>query len=109
MQRRLRFHPPKCLANGYGISQIVNFENLCAEAKEQLHCIVVYHNRIAVVYCTAFRMEFPERMTIGISINSKKAFPYEVQQIVGYKNSIPSEETQRVVHAWFETCKRMYR
>ncbi|MDK9771273.1 PcfJ domain-containing protein [Vibrio sp. B181a] len=99
---------PKCLADGHGISQIVNFEDLCAEAKEQLHCIAVYHNRIAAGYYAAFRMESPERMTIGISINSKKAFPYEVQQIAGYKNSIPSEETRRVVHEWFEACKQMY-
>ncbi|HDM8197690.1 TPA: PcfJ domain-containing protein [Vibrio harveyi] len=97
---------PKCLANGYGISQIADFEDLCAEAKEQLHCIAVYHNRIAVGHYAAFRMRSPECMTIGISINPKKAYPYEIQQIAGYKNAIPSEETRRVVHEWFDACKQ---
>lgn len=99
---------PKCLANGYGISQIVDFEDLCAEAKVQLHCIAVYHNRIAAGHYAAFRMESPERMTIGISINAKKAFPYEIQQIAGYKNAVPSEETRRIVHEWFDACKQMH-
>ncbi|MFH0271222.1 PcfJ domain-containing protein [Vibrio jasicida] len=94
---------PKCLADRYGISQIVDFEDLCAEAKEQLHCIAVYHNRIAAGHYAAFRMRSPERMTIGISINPKKAYPYEVQQIAGYKNAVPSEETRSVVHA----CKQL--
>lgn len=98
---------PKCLADGYGISQIVDFEDLCAEAKEQLHCIAVYHNRIAAGHYAAFRMRSPERMTIGISINPKKAYPYEVQQIAGYKNAVPSEETRRVVHEWFDACKQL--
>lgn len=99
---------PKCLAETYGISQIVDFEDLCVEAKVQLHCIAVYHNRIAAGHYAAFRMESPERMTIGISINAKKAFPYEIQQIAGYKNAVPSEETRRVVHEWFDVCKQMY-
>ncbi|MCF6453530.1 PcfJ domain-containing protein [Vibrio sp. MMG022] len=98
---------PKCLADGYGISQIVDFEDLCAEAKEQLHCIAVYHNRIAAGHYAAFRMEYPERMTIGVSINPKKAYPYEVQQIAGYKNAVPSEETRSVVHEWFDACKQL--
>ncbi|MGR5419940.1 PcfJ domain-containing protein [Vibrio sp. PNB22_4_1] len=99
---------PKCLADGYGISQIVDFEDLCAEAKEQLHCIAVYQNRIAAGHYAAFRMRSPERMTIGISINPKKAFPYEVQQIAGYKNAVPSEESRRVVHEWFDACKALH-
>lgn len=50
---------PKYLANGHGISQIVDFDDLCAEAKEQLHCIAVYHNRIAAGHYAAFRMRSP--------------------------------------------------
>ncbi|KLV03693.1 hypothetical protein ABT56_17920 [Photobacterium aquae] len=97
---------PVCLPNAEGIRQIVDYDDLCLEAKQQRHCIAVYHNRIAAGHYAAYRMESPERMTIGIFINRKKAFPYEISQIAGFMNAIPSEKTRQRVHAWFEECKQ---
>ncbi len=45
-------------------------------------------------------------MTIGVTINRKKEFPFDIEQVRGYRNALPLEETRQIIHEWFEGCKR---
>lgn len=92
-----------------GISLITDYDDLCAEAKEQRHCASIYHNRISAGHYAIYRMYQPERMTIGISINKKKAFPFEIEQILGYKNVLPSQETRQIIYQWLEKNRMAYK
>ena len=95
----------KRLNDGFGITQVVDYDDLCKEAKDQRHCVVIYHNRVSAGHYAVYRMYEPERMTIGISINMKKAFPFDIEQISGYKNALPSNETRQIIYDWFEACR----
>jgi hypothetical protein len=55
-----------------------------------------------------FKMVKPERMTIGISVAGNNAFPYSIEQIAGYRNKKPKEQTRAIIYQWFEECKLNY-
>ncbi|MDN2481173.1 PcfJ domain-containing protein [Vibrio agarivorans] len=82
------------------LTQIVDYYDLCKEGDEMRHCIVVYHNRIAQGRYVALRLSHPERMTVGIKIEPNKQFPYEIDQIAGIRNKLPTEETRQAVFKW---------
>ncbi|WP_080951962.1 PcfJ domain-containing protein [Aliivibrio fischeri] len=89
------------------ITQIVDYFDLCKEGDEMRHCISVYHNRIAHGRYVVFRLTHPERMTVGLTINPAKKFPYEVDQIAGVRNKLPSDETREVVYEWLLNIKQL--
>ncbi|GAM73624.1 hypothetical protein JCM19241_3079 [Vibrio ishigakensis] len=99
---------PRLFESTDGINQILNYEQLSEEAKVQRHCISIYHNRIVNGHYSAYRLLSPERMTIGIRHVSSKRFPYEIDQIAGKRNALPSEESRRVVQLWFEKNRSAY-
>lgn len=88
------------------ITQIVDYFDLCKEGDEMRHCISVYHNRIALGRYVAFRLAHPERMTVGLTINPAKKFPYEIDQIAGVRNKLPSDETREAVYEWLLSNKK---
>jgi hypothetical protein len=47
-------------------------------------------------------------MTIGIRKVEKKQFPYEIDQVAGYRNKIPSEETRTLIYHWLESNRKIY-
>ncbi|PMH46565.1 hypothetical protein BCU68_00510 [Vibrio sp. 10N.286.49.B3] len=87
------------------ISQIVDYQELCKEGKDMLHCIAVYHNRIAQGRYAAFKLTHPERMTVGVTINDNNKFPYTIEQIYGLRNKVPSHETRTKVYEWLEQAR----
>ncbi|MDR9827696.1 PcfJ domain-containing protein [Vibrio sp. FNV 38] len=90
------------------IQQITDYHDLCKEGNEMHHCISVYHNRISQGRYVVFRVTQPERATVGIRINPKMNFPYEVEQIAGVRNALPSNETREVVHSWLQTMRHTH-
>ncbi|MFA0465439.1 PcfJ domain-containing protein [Vibrio breoganii] len=90
------------------IEHIANYQQLCDEAKEQRHCISIYHNRLVSGNYLAFRLLSPERMTIGIKRISTKQFPFEIDQICGARNARPTEETRQIIYDWFESNRQSY-
>ena len=99
---------PVCLQETASIKQIKNYKQLSEEAGEQHHCVAVYHSRIVRERYAVFKMVEPERMTIGISIERNLEFPYRIEQISGYRNKTPAEQTRATVYQWFEQCKSSY-
>jgi hypothetical protein len=87
------------------IKQITHYEMLCDEAREQQHCVAIYHSRIVRGRYAVFRMLEPERMTIGVAISPGVDCHFRLEQISGYKNQLPEEETRALVYQWFEECK----
>lgn len=83
------------------IKQIKNYDELVFEAKEQTHCVSIYHDRIRNGKYAVFSMQDPERMTIGVSINKDLSFPYRIEQISGYRNAKPEESTRDEIYKWF--------
>lgn len=90
------------------IGPISDYYDLCKEGDEMNHCIAVYHNRIAQGRYVALRLTQPERMTIGIRVDTKKRFPYEIDQIAGVRNKLPSEETRERVFKWLLNEQNKY-
>ena len=88
------------------IQPISCFSELRQEASEQIHCIAVYHNRIQKGAYLAFRMNEPERLTIGIRKTLLGQFPYVIDQICGKRNRRPSEESRDLIQQWFDGCKQ---
>ncbi|MBW8190320.1 PcfJ domain-containing protein [Neiella marina] len=91
------------------IEPIVDYYDLCKEGDEMCHCVAVYHNRIAQGRYIVLRLSQPERMTIGIKIDPNKQFPYEIDQISGLKNKIPSEDTRKKVFDWLLNERKNYK
>lgn len=100
---------PTHFSSNESISPISDYYDLCKEGDEMRHCIAVYHNRIAQGRYVALRLTQPERMTIGITVGANKRFPYEVDQIAGLKNKIPSEETRERVFEWLLAERKKYK
>lgn len=100
-------YPLHLLGNDH-IEPITDYYELSKEGEEMNHCIGVYHQRIAQGKYAAFRLMSPERMTIGIAINPKKQFPYDIDQISGPRNALPSEEARKQVYAWLDAEKQRY-
>lgn len=91
-----------------GIEQISDYYDLCTEGNEMRHCISVYHNRISSGNYVALRMTTPERMTIGLKVARTKQFPYEIDQIAGSRNKLPSEDTRKKVFDWLNCVRSNY-
>lgn len=87
------------------ITPIVSYRELHREGTEQMHCIAIYHHRIKGKGYLAFRMEHPQRLTIGVKRKAQGAFPYEIDQICGKKNRPPTDESRGLIHAWFDRLK----
>ena len=90
------------------IIPIKDYAALVEEGQKQRHCISVYHSRITSGQYCAFRMLHPERLTIGIRRLPRGHFPFEIDQISGVKNALPSEESRQLVHAWFSHCRQRW-
>lgn len=44
-------------------------------------------------------------MTIGVAISPGVDSHFRLEQISGYKNQLPEEETRALVYQWLEECK----
>ncbi|CAM3214814.1 PcfJ domain-containing protein [Vibrio rarus] len=88
------------------IKPIINYRQLHKEGKEQMHCIAVYHHRIKGGRYLAFQMHQPQRLTIGIRRKPQGIFPFEIDQICGKRNRLPTAESKALIHIWFEQCKQ---
>ncbi len=53
----------------------------------------------------AFRMHYPERLTIGIQATARGTFPYYIDQISGKRNASPSCEAKQAIYRWFAMSK----
>lgn len=93
---------PIHLQNVECVERIIDYYDLCKEGEEMHHCISVYHDSISRGRYVAFRLSNPERMTIGLKVVPNKIFPYEIDQISGLRNKIPSEETRKFVFDWLK-------
>ena len=100
------YQQPLALADD--IDAIVDYDDLCKEGEELAHCIAIYHNRIVSGHYFVYRFNGSERMTVGIRAANGKRFPFEIDQISGYRNQRPSECTRQLVQAWFEQNRQDY-
>ncbi|WP_095499747.1 PcfJ domain-containing protein [Paraferrimonas haliotis] len=91
------------------MTQIVCYDELCEEGKTMQHCIEIYHNRIVRQKYAAFRFNGAERATVGLKINSRKTFPYEIDQISGVKNKIVTQETRKFVFDWLQSERNRFK
>ncbi|MDO6498819.1 PcfJ domain-containing protein [Photobacterium sanguinicancri] len=99
---------PLPLKGSRSIIPIKDYQALVEEGRKQRHCISVYHSRITSERYCAFSMQHPERLTIGIRRLPHGRFPFEIDQISGVKNALPSEESRQLVHAWFSKCRQTW-
>ncbi|GAA0782724.1 MULTISPECIES: PcfJ domain-containing protein [Pseudomonadati] len=99
---------PQLIASEPNFVAIDNYDALINEGMTQKHCIAVYHNRIVAGHYCAFKMEHPQRVTIGVKVN-KRIGMLELDQIKGIRNAIATNETQELVYAWFERVKKIYK
>lgn len=89
--------------------QIKNYDELLKESTDQIHCIVTYHSRIAEGRYLAFKMETPERVTIGVRINLEIPGNFEVDQIKCKRNQEPTESTKMLIFKLVKKIKFRYR
>ncbi|GGP55155.1 hypothetical protein GCM10009347_22410 [Shewanella algicola] len=99
---------PQLIASEPNFVAIDNYDALIHEGMTQKHCIAVYHNRIVAGHYCAFKMDHPQRVTIGVKVN-KRIGMLELDQIKGIRNAIATNETQELVYAWFERVKKIYK
>jgi hypothetical protein len=70
-----------------------------------MHCIAIYHDRIKAGGYLAFRMDSPQRLTIGIRRKAQGSFPYEIDQICGKRNRPPTDESRGLIQTWFDRLR----
>lgn len=99
---------PQLIPNEPNIVAIENYDDLINEGIIQKHCIAVYHIRIVAGHYCAFKMELPQRVTIGVKVN-KRIGMLELDQISGIRNAIATNETREIVYTWFERVKKTYK
>lgn len=99
---------PQFIASEPNFVAIDNYDALIHEGMTQKHCIAVYHNRIVSGHYFAFKMERPQRVTIGVKVN-KRIGMLELDQISGIRNAIATNETREIVYTWFERVKKTYK
>ncbi|MDO6620140.1 PcfJ domain-containing protein [Shewanella sp. 6_MG-2023] len=99
---------PQFIASEPNFVAIDNYDALIHEGMTQKHCIAVYHNRIVSGHYFAFKMERPQRVTIGVKVN-KRIGMLELDQISGIRNAIATNETREIVYMWFERVKKTYK
>lgn len=98
-------YPSSLLSASASITPINNYRQLREEGEQMNHCIAIYHPKIQRGRYVAFRMTHPERLTIGICQGDISHFSYRIDQIKGYKNAAPSEQSLNMVYQWFEEQK----
>lgn len=98
---------PQLISSEPNFVAIDNYDALLREGMDQKHCIAVYHNRIVAGHYCAFKMEHPQRVTIGVKVN-KRIGMLELDQISGIRNAMATNETRELVYAWFARVKKTY-
>lgn len=81
-----------------GISAITTFKELELEGQEMQHCISSYQIRIIKGQYYAYKVDKPERATIGLHIVRGK---WAIDQIKLACNARPSDETKEHIYKWF--------
>lgn len=84
---------------------IANYDELLQESAEQQHCIVGYHPRIAAGEYVAFKMEAPERVTVGVRVLPWSNTRFEIDQIKCKHNAQPTVETRKLVRKLIRELK----
>ena len=117
-QRTVKFSPdPSCNKNydipfdgNSNIVPIRNYKQLEQEGIDQNHCVVIYHHRIIKGEYLVYKMQMPERVTIGLKrhylANGRASDTYTVDQIQARNNRLPSYETLETVYSWLDSIKK---
>ncbi|WP_407833161.1 PcfJ domain-containing protein [Vibrio rotiferianus] len=77
---------------------IRNYDQLLQESADQKHCIVSYHSWMAMGAYAAFKVEAPERVTIGGRVVGEDKPRFEVDQIKCQRNKEPAEATRKLIY-----------
>ena len=80
------------------IIPITNSKELIIEGKEQKHCITSYHPSIFNKQYYVYRVTYPERATLGLTL--KNGFKPEFDQLKLKRNFSVSNETKLYVLSW---------
>ncbi len=92
--------PP--LNGNENIFPITNSFDLYFEGLVQRHCCYSYEDEILAGCYSIYRINFPERCTIGIKWISDQC-RWEIDQIQTKSNNEASETTEAIIDRWFES------
>jgi hypothetical protein len=84
---------------------IANYDELLKESAEQQHCVVGYYSRIAAGEYLAFKMEVPERVTVGVRVLPWSNTCFEIDKIKCKYNAQPTVETRKLVRKLIRELK----
>ena len=117
-QHTIKFVPdPSCDKNydipfegNNNIVPIRNYQQLEQEGIDQDHYVAIYHNRIIKGEYLVYKMQMPERVTIGLKrhylVNGRASEVYTVDQIQARNNRLPSYETLETVYRWLDSVRK---
>jgi len=88
------------------IIPIINSQSLVEEGKEQRHCIASYHAHIVHRRYYVYRVTYPERATLGITL--QEGLKPELDQLKLKRNHPVSEETNQYVLKWLSKAIKDY-
>ena len=81
------------------VSPLTTQRAILSEGVAMRHCIGSYLRRVVNGSYAVYQMEQPERLTIGISIRADGSVLLD--DIRGYRNAMPSDESVAIAQAWW--------